>query len=104
MHVHLMSLFVDELEARRWFAGGEHVAAFAERLLDPRAVVESGHEVEVVVRSRLLTEQRVDRPAAVEPYRDVVRLQVREQAEDARCVHLRLRLSPASASRHTRAD
>jgi hypothetical protein len=104
VHVHLMSLAIDELEARGRLAGGEHVAAFAQRLLDLRAVLEPGHAVEVVVRSRLLPEQRVDRPAAVEPDRDAARLQMREQVEDTHGVHLRLRLSLASAPRHARAD
>ena len=83
VHVDLMTFRIDELEAVRQPASGLNVPACAERLLDLRGVLEPRDEVEVVVRPRLLAEERVDRPAAVQPELDPRSFEVGEKIQDA---------------------
>ncbi len=100
VHVDLMTFRIDELEAVRQPASGLNVPACAERLLDLRGVLEPRDEVEIVVRPRLLAEERVDRPAAVQPELDPQSFEIGEKIQDAVRVHLGLRFPPAAGSSH----
>jgi hypothetical protein len=91
---------IDELEAVRQPTSGLNVPACAERLLDLRGVLEPRDEVEVVVRPRLLAEERVDRPAAVQPELDPESFEIGEKIQDAGRAHLGPRFPPAAGSSH----
>ena len=78
-------------------------AELAEGLADALDVFETDAEIQIVVRARLLPEQRVDAPAALDPYLDAVVAETSEDVEDVdsrqlNCACARPRPSASSAS------
>ena len=72
---------IGEDEARRPFE--VRAREFVEHVADCLDVFRAHAEVEVVVRARLLSEQRVDAPAALEPEVDARRAQAFDDVDDA---------------------
>src|SRR5437763_16010514 len=95
MHVDLATDVVHELEAHRRAATGEAVAERFQRRDQFRRLVERGYEIEIVVRARLLAEERVDAPAAVEPSREAGGGDRIEQPSDLFRGHVLLRRASA---------
>jgi len=65
---------IDHHEAPRRAPSDKGVSEAREQLDDPGRVVKLDHEVEVIMLACLMTEQRVDTPAPVEPDIDFVGL------------------------------
>ncbi len=83
MHVDLPADRVDEHEAPGRGTGDELVSDHLEQIDDAVRVPDVDDEVEVVVHPRLLPEQGVDAPAAVEPDVEAVLLEQPDDLEEA---------------------
>ena len=90
--VDLVPRAVAQDEVRVGLATVELVAVAGERLTHRRNVAHADDEVEILVGARLLAEQRVDRPAAVEPRVDPGAVKALEDRRDIVAGHHRDRV------------
>jgi hypothetical protein len=74
MNVDLAPARIDQHEAHRRSSRYERISQAVEQFDHPARVFELEHDVEVVVFARLVFEQRVNTPAAVQPDIDSIGL------------------------------
>ncbi len=91
MDVDLSSAFVAQHETRGQAGLDRRIVAEAdlgERALGLRELIPVDREVEIRVIPRLLPDERIDAPAAVDPYRAATTLQRAQHLADVRARHV----------------
>jgi hypothetical protein len=79
----------DEASREPWLdLGSVPEAEFGKRVLGAAAVVACDRQVQVLVGTRLLSEERIDAPAAIEPDRDAGGVEAVQRLDHLRGVQL----------------